>query len=98
MDECRYRWVISPASGYVVFVAESANDPARKVEVYIGSGINQMWLEFPSVDGLNLKVITPKDAAAIIRQALKLGWIPDERGAPFVFDYHEDGSISRRQV
>ena len=65
VGEQNYRWAISPDSGYVVFVAESADTPARKIEVYVGSDINQMWVEFPNKEGSNFKVIKPKDAASI---------------------------------
>lgn len=96
--EKNYRWAISPDSGYVVFVAESADEPARKIEVYVDSDINRMWVEFPNVDGLNPKVIKPKDAASIISQAVSKGWNPLEKGKPLVFDYSEDGGIVARKT
>jgi hypothetical protein len=44
---------------------------------------------------LNLKVLKPKDAESIIRQALKTDWNPDEKGAPLKFDWKEDKLIKR---
>jgi len=96
--DCNYRWAISPGNGYVVFVAESADDPASKIEVYVETEINQMWLEFPHNDGQNLKVVTPKDAASIISQAIDKGWNPTEKGKPLVFDYLKDGNLAARRT
>ena len=98
VGERNYRWAISPDSGYVVFVAESADTPARKIEVYVDSDIGQMWVEFPNKDGLNFKVIKPKDAASIIGQAVEQGWNPSEKGEPLVFDYLAGGSIAARKT
>jgi len=98
VNEKNYRWTISHDSGYVVFVAESADTPARKIEVYVDSDIDQMWLEFPNKEGVNFKVIKPKDAASIIGQAIEIGWNPSEKGRPLVFDYLEGGSIAARKT
>ena len=78
VDGSNYRWVVSPDSGYVIFVAESADAPARIIEVYTDSDIDRMWLEFPDLEGLNLRIIKPKDAENIIRQAVGLGWRSSE--------------------
>ena len=56
VGEINYRWVISPYSDYVVFVAENADTHARKIEVYVDSDINQMWLEFPNTEGSTLRL------------------------------------------
>lgn len=98
IGEDNYRWVVSPDSGYVVFVAESADTPARKIEVYVDSDIDQMWVEFPHTESLNLKVIKPKDAASIISQAIEQGWNPAEKGKPLVFDYLKDGTVAARKT
>lgn len=92
-----FRWAISPDSGYVVFVAERATEPARKIEIYVNSDIDRMWVEFPATDDLNLKVVKPKDAASMISQAIELGWDPAEKGKPLVFDYLESGAIELRE-
>lgn len=96
VDEKKYRWSISPDSGYVVFVAENADNPARKIEVYIETDIDKMWLEFPQGNNLKLKIIKPKDATSIIRQAVNLGWDSTERGKPLVFYYYANGNIEIR--
>ena len=93
VEDTRFRWAISPDSGYVVFVAEREDIKGRKIEVYIDTDINNFWVEFPNIDKLNLKVIKPKDAANIISQAIHLGWKPNEKGAPLVFDYPESGEL-----
>jgi hypothetical protein len=98
VGEHNYRWAISPDSGYVVFIAESADTPARKIEVYVDSDIDRMWVEFPTIEGPNLKVIKPKDAANIIEQAIEQGWNPMENGKPLVFDHLEGGSIVARKT
>lgn len=90
-----FRWVVSPDSGYGVFVAEKENFKGRKIEVYFDTDVDSYWLEFPDVENLNLRVITPKDAASIISQALKLGWNPEERGKPLVFDLDDENLIKR---
>lgn len=77
VDENQYRWVISPDSGYVVYVAEKEGFKGRKIEVYIDSEINTYWEKFPNVDTINMRIIKPKDSELIIRQALQLGWKPE---------------------
>lgn len=98
IGEDNYRWVVSPDSGYVVFVAESADTPARKIEVYVDSDIDQMWVAFPYTESLNLKVLKPKDAVSIISQAIEQGWNPAEKGKPLVFDYLKDGTVAARKT
>ncbi|WP_163853630.1 hypothetical protein [Paenibacillus elgii] len=83
-----YRWVISAASkGHIVLIAEHGQEKGRKLQVYIESDINDYWVEFPYVDSLNLKIVTPKEVAAIISQAIEKGWNPKEKGSPMVFDW-----------
>jgi hypothetical protein len=91
----KYRWIVSGNDGYNVFVAEKENVKGRKIEVYFDTDINKFWSEFPNIDNLNLKVIKPKDSESIIRQALNLGWNPDEKGKPLVFDMIDDKIIGR---
>jgi len=91
----KFRWVISPSSGYLVYVAEKEDVKGRKIEVYIKSYINDFWVKFPHVKDLKLKIIKPKDSESIIKQALKLGWIPEEKGRPIVFDLVNNKLIKR---
>ena len=93
VDGKQYRWVVAPGSGFVVFVAESADKPGGKIEVYVKSDIDQMWVEFPHIQNLKLKVVKPKDAESIIRQAIEGGWNPEVKGSPSQFVYTEDGRI-----
>ncbi len=85
-----FRWTISAASHQITFVAESANTKGRKIKVIIASDIDRFWVEFPKVDNLNLKVITPKDAENIITIALKSGWLPSEKVAPMKFEFIDE--------
>ncbi|MFK7937234.1 MAG: hypothetical protein AB8G22_27210 [Saprospiraceae bacterium] len=90
IDNEKFRWVVSPSSGYLVYVAEKEEVKGRKIEVFIDSDINDYWVEFPNVSNLNLKIVKPKDSESIIRQALKLNWNPEEKGKPIVFDLIDD--------
>jgi len=90
IDNEKFRWTISLGSGYLIFVAEKEAMKGRKIEVYIASDINEYWVDFPNVTDLNLKIVTPKDAASIIQQVLKLGWNPEEKGSLIVFDWVND--------
>ncbi|KPV57477.1 hypothetical protein QJ48_22000 [Paenibacillus sp. A3] len=83
-----YRGVISAASkGYLVLIAEHGQEKGRKLQVYIESDINDYWVDFPYVDSLNLKIVTPKDVATIISHAIEQGWNPKEKRPPMVFDW-----------
>lgn len=86
IDNTKYRWLVSPNDGYNVFVAQKEGVDGRIIEVYFATDINAYWVEFPNVSQLNLKIIQPKDAESIIRQALLLGWNPEEKGSPVVLD------------
>jgi len=88
IDNERYRWLISPRTkGIIAFIAEKENSNGSVIEVKIESDINEFWTEFPNVNGLDLKVIKPKDAELIIRQARNLGWDPELSGKPNKFEY-----------
>lgn len=98
IDDIEYRWIVGPNDGYNVFVAEKENVKGRKIEVYFNTDINNFWVEFPNVEGLNLKILKPRDAESIIKQAIKAGWNPDEKGAPLLFDWIEEKLIKRKPV
>lgn len=89
-DGRKFRWTISPATDYIKFIAEEAEKSGRKIEVTITSDIDRLWLEFPNISNLNLKVIKPKDVASFISQALKDGWNPEEKGSPFKYRLQGD--------
>ncbi|ASS49695.1 MAG: hypothetical protein A3D31_08945 [Candidatus Fluviicola riflensis] len=92
-----YRWVISPNDGYIVLVAHREDVQGQKLEVYVNSEINSFWVEFPYTSNLNLKILNPKDAETIIRQALNLGWNPETKGKPLVFDWKNKELVSRNK-
>jgi hypothetical protein len=46
---------------------------------------------------LNLKIIKPKDSETIIRQALELGWNPEESGSPIVYDLIDNNLLRRKK-
>ena len=88
IDNEKYRWLISPRTkGIIAFIAEKENSNGSIIEVKIESDINELWTKFPNVNGLNLKVIKPKDAELIIKQAKNLGWNPEQSGSPNRFKY-----------
>jgi len=97
IDGVQYRWLVGLNDGYNVFVAEKEHHKGQKIEVYFDTDINKYWLEFPNVENLNLKILKPKDAELIIRQALIDGWNPEEKGRPLMFDWKNDEIIRRER-
>jgi hypothetical protein len=85
-----YSWKISPNRGYIVLVVEQSSKKGRRLEVKIKTDINDYWVEFPNVDELDLKIITPKDISIIINEALVHGWNPSEKGKPMSFIFEEN--------
>jgi hypothetical protein len=81
-----FRWAVSPDSGYVVFVAEHAANPGRRINIYVTTDINDNGPSFPDFESLNLKIITPGVAAKYIEQALAVCWMPEIKGPPMLFD------------
>jgi hypothetical protein len=96
VKEEKYRWTVSPGSGYLVFVAEHGIVKGRRIEVYVTSDINDFWTSFPDVNEMNLKVIKPSDVSQFIIQAIIHGWDPKEAGKPIVFDLVGDSLLRRR--
>lgn len=95
IDQVEYRWIVGPNDGYNLFYAEKEGTKGRMITIFFDTDINEFWVEFPFVDKLNLKILKPKDAEFIIRQALKMGWNPDEKGIPIIFDWKENELIKR---
>ena len=77
----KFWWKVSPQNSLIKFIAGDGENNGRMIEVLIESDINRFWVEFPDVSELNLKVITPKDAASFILQALANGWNSEEKGS-----------------
>lgn len=95
IDAHQFRWLVGPNDGYNVFVAQKEEVNGQKIEVYFETEINKVWTEFPHIQNMNLKILKPKDAESIIRQAIQLGWYPDAHGRPLVFDLKGDALIPR---
>lgn len=96
VDGFQYRWIVGPNDGYSVFVAEKEQLKGRKIEVFFDTDVDRFWVEFPNVETLNVKIVKPKDAQAIIQQAIKMGWNPEEKGVPLRFDWLEETLILRK--
>ncbi|MNR51877.1 hypothetical protein D3C85_1716200 [compost metagenome] len=77
-----------------MLIAEHSKEKGQRIEVYVESDINDFWVEFPHVEGLNLKVVKPKEVAAIIVEAMAQGWEPRKKGAPLVFEW--DNKLKRK--
>ncbi|NOU95606.1 hypothetical protein GC093_20575 [Paenibacillus sp. LMG 31456] len=95
VNDEEFRWIISPSKDFISLIAEHGHEKGRRIEVYIKSDINRLWVEFPHIDDQNLKVITPKDTSFIISEAIKQGWNPKEKGKPMVFDLNGDSLVKR---
>ena len=95
IDGEKFRWLVSPVKDHIVFVAEKEGIKGRKIEIHIDSEINEFWLRFPNVEGMNLKVIKPKDASFLIESALELGWNPEEKGSPLVFEWRDKNLVEK---
>ncbi len=98
IESNQYRWVVSPNSGFNVFVAEKEDVKGRKIEVYFDRYINKFQSRFDPVVQKELKIIKPKDAESIIREAIKKGWNPHEKGRPVVFDLEGENLVEREST
>lgn len=96
IDNIEYCWLVGPNKGSNVFVAQKEGIEGRIIEVHFKTDINSFWVEFPNVKDLNLKVLYPKDSETIIRQALQLGWHPDDKGKPLVYDFENNSLVKRK--
>jgi hypothetical protein len=56
----------------ILSFAQKEGAEARIIEVYFKTDINSYWTAFPNIGQLNLKIIRPKDAVTIIRQAVRV--------------------------
>lgn len=95
IDGVKYRWMVGPNDGYNVFVAEKEHIKGLKIQVHFDIEVNRSSSEFSDTNNLNLKILKPKDAETIIRQALNDGWEPEKKGRPIVFDLKDDRIIKR---
>ena len=75
----RFRWVVSPDSGYMVLVVELAEHPGQRLEAHFSYG-DQHDEEAGAIrQGAK---VTPKIVRATILAALSKGWRPEERNQP----------------
>jgi hypothetical protein len=81
IDGLAYRWVVSPDDGYMVLVAELADDPGQRLEAFFryqdvcepqGGGVLRIVGQRRS--------IRPGIVRAVIEAALGRGWQPSKRG------------------
>jgi hypothetical protein len=70
----RYRWVVSPDSGYMVLVIEPEDEPGQRLEVLV----NYSHADTNKHD----VVVTPSVVRRAIELALLEGWRPAARGLP----------------
>jgi hypothetical protein len=91
-----FRWVISPSSkGIIILTVQHEEVSGQIIRVYIESDINDFWFEFPHVESLNNKVITPVEVSTIIAEAIVKGWDPRKRGTPLSFNLCRSTLIKR---
>ena len=93
-----YRWTITATTkGQIVLIVEHGTEKGQRIEVQIQSDINEIWVEFPHVDDLNLKVVKPKEVVIIILEANEQGWRPRKKGSPLGFDWDNSSLNSRHK-
>lgn len=93
-----FRWVISPDSGYFIFVAEHSMIKGKRLEVYVESEMSSYWIDFPYVEQTNLRIIKPHAVRKMIIQTIGLGWDYREPGKPVVFDLKEENLVKRQST
>ncbi len=93
IDDTKYCWLVGPNDGYNVFFAQKDNSNGRKIMVFFETYSNTISSEFPKVK--DLVIIKPKEAETIIRQAIQIGWNPEEKGNDIVYDLVNNKIIER---
>ncbi len=73
VDGTKYRWVVSSDNSYVVVVIKAYESAGQRTEVYINTDINRLWVEFPHINDLNLRIVKPSDVRAMINKLLRRG-------------------------
>jgi hypothetical protein len=97
IDGIKYHWLVGPNDGFNVYVAQKEGFEGRRIEVNFSTEINSHWPDYPKTDNPNLKIIKPKQSESIIRQALHLGWKPEEKGKPIQYDLVDDKLVERKK-
>ena len=98
VDGIKYHWLVGPNDGFNVFVAQKEGVEGRRIEVYFPTEINSRWTEYPKTANSNLKIIKPKESESIIRQAVRLGWNPEQKGKPVKYDLIDDKLVERKKL
>ena len=96
VDGVEYRWRISPEATSITVLIVTPPGVNQHIEVTVPTDINRFWVEFPHVDDLHLRVVKPADVRLMIQQARALGWRPEEKGPPIIFQWGEEGKFNRR--
>lgn len=95
VNDEHFIWTVSPDSGYIIMIAELESYKGSRLEVYIDSDIDSLWVNFPNTEHLNSKIIRPKDVEFFINQSIEQGWSPKEKGAPLVFEFDGKQLVKR---
>jgi hypothetical protein len=76
VENSEFRWVVSPDSGFMVIVIETAKDPGQRLFIQIG------YNDTRSASGycVQTQKITPALVRQIILKAQAIGWTPSKRG------------------
>ncbi len=75
----KYRWSVSGDSGYNVVIVQHAEANGQRLETII-----------PLPEGSSLSAITPSTVAQTIKDALKLGWRPEQKSSPLQLSMNAD--------
>ncbi len=74
-----YGWMVGGCEGFLILIVTPYFYDGSRLEVYVESDIGRFWVDFPNVDGYNLRVIKPKDVRLSILKAISNGWIPQDK-------------------
>lgn len=75
-------------------IAELESYKGSRIEVYIDSDIDSLWVNFPNTEYLNSKINRPKDVKFFIIQSIEQ-WSPKEKGPPLVFEFDGKQLVKR---
>lgn len=76
-----YRWVVSPDDGYMVLVAELADEPGQRLEASFNyHDIHELAGPGASRIAGQRRSVSPGVVSVVIEVALRRGWQPSRRG------------------
>lgn len=99
VDGLEYRWSPSQDSGFMILVVQHISGKGKKVEVIISDDKNiiiengSYSIEFGDTNKL---IITPRLVETIVKDSIKLGWNPIEKGPPVQLTLNDKKLIIRR--